>query len=288
MPNSRCVHDLQRNCPGSQNAQFAGIRPSWLLGRRRRSGRLRTVPADRPRRARAGSSYRERRSRRPPARRRGRAGQPREPAVQSGCSGAPSASSSGSRAKSSRRVSSIRGVYSAAAGWKIGIQPHRAPAERQHLRLAVQARDPGRVAAQQLGGEVAERADHRRLDQLDLAIEVLLAVRRSPPAGVAVARRPALEHVRDEHLRARHPDLPQQRLQQFAGATDERHALLVLAGAGGLTHEHQLRVGVAGAEHDRFASRRQLGAAHAGLRLRVHLLENLAPLRGRGYLALPG
>ena len=30
------------------------------------------------------------------------------------------ASSSGSRAKSSRSVSSIRGVYSAAAGWKIG------------------------------------------------------------------------------------------------------------------------------------------------------------------------
>ena len=34
--------------------------------------------------------------------------------------GAPSASSSGRRAKSSRSVSSIRGVYSAAAGWKIG------------------------------------------------------------------------------------------------------------------------------------------------------------------------
>ena len=47
----------------------------------------------------------------------------------------------------------------------------------------VQPRDAGRVAAQQLRREVAERADHARLDQLELAEQVVLAVRRSPAAA---------------------------------------------------------------------------------------------------------
>ena len=52
---------------------------------------------------------------------------------------------------------------------------------------------PGRVAAQQLGREVAQRADDARLDQLDLAEEVLLAVLDLLGMRIAVAGRPALE-----------------------------------------------------------------------------------------------
>ena len=69
------------------------------------------------------------------------------------------------RLEHARRVERGRGVIDR-------VQPHRALAQRQHLGLPVQARDPGRVAAQQLRREVAERADHGRLDQLDLAQQI--------------------------------------------------------------------------------------------------------------------
>src|SRR3954454_17792227 len=49
------------------------------------------------------------------------------------------------------------------------------PGDRVLLRLAVHAGDPVLAAGEQLRGEVAERADHERLDQLDLAREVRLA-----------------------------------------------------------------------------------------------------------------
>ena len=85
----------------------------------------------------------------------------------------------------------------------------------------------------------------------------------------------------DEHLRTLQPDLFEQLLEQFAGAADERHPLLVLARPRRLADEHQLRIGVAGAEYDGLARRRQLGTADARARLREHLLERLAPLGGR-------
>ena len=42
---------------------------------------------------------------------------------------------------------------------------------------------------------------------------------------VAVAGRPALEHVRDEHVARAQPDLAQQLVEQLAGLADERQAL---------------------------------------------------------------
>ncbi len=167
------------------------------------------------------------------------------------------------------------------------VQAHRAPPQRADLWLAVHACDSSRVGAQQLGREVAERADHARLDQLDLPVQVLLAVLDLDRLGVAVGRRPALQGVGDEHLRARHPDLAEQLLEQFPGGAHERQPLLVLARAGRLADEHQLGVGVARAEHDRLTRRCQLGAARTGLRLGVERLQCLASLGGRG-LALHG
>ena len=117
------------------------------------------------------------------------------------------------------------------------------------------------------------------LDQLDLAQQVLVAVLDLERLGVAVAGRPALQGVRDEHvgaLRARSPRAAVS--SSLPGPADEREALLVLAGAGRLADEHQVGVGVAGAEDDGLAGRGQLGAARAGARLREHLLERLAAL----------
>ena len=98
---------------------------------------------------------------------------------------------------------------------------------------------------------------------------------------IAVLWRMALENVRDKDVLALEPDLPQQRLEKFSRATYERQALLVLARAGGLADEHQLRVRIAGAEDDASARARKLGAAHAGACAGEHLLEGLAALPRR-------
>src|SRR6478752_5010276 len=60
---------------------------------------------------------------------------------------------------------------------------------------------------------------------------------------------PALQHVGDVHLLSRQPDLLKQRLQQSPCLADERDSLLVLVEAGSLTHEHQVGVGLATADH---------------------------------------
>src|SRR5439155_5033081 len=51
-------------------------------------------------------------------------------------------------------------------------QDDGSPAEHALLRPSMAAHDPGRAAGEELGGEVAERADDLRLDQLDLAEQV--------------------------------------------------------------------------------------------------------------------
>ena len=96
-------------------------------------------------------------------------------------SGSGSASSSGSLAKSSRSVSSSDGVRSAAAGCRSGNTRTPAAAELVHLGDPAAAGDPGRVAGDLLRREVAERRDHPRLDQLDLALEI-------GPAGLDLLR----------------------------------------------------------------------------------------------------
>ena len=52
------------------------------------------------------------------------------------------------------------------------VEAHRAPADLVYLRTPADLRDPAAGAGEQLGGEVPERADHARLDQLDLPVEV--------------------------------------------------------------------------------------------------------------------
>ena len=85
----------------------------------------------------------------------------------------------------------------------------------------------------------------RGLDQLDLAEQVRRGSSRSRRLRVAVARRAALEDVRDEHVaRASSPISPSS-LSAASRLADERQALLVLVGAGRLADEHQVGVGVA-------------------------------------------
>ena len=82
-------------------------------------------------------------------------------------------------------------------------------------------------------------------DQLDLTEEVRLAGLDLLRLRVAIARRAALEHVRDVDVRARQSDPVQELLEQLAGLADEGNALLILVVAGRLADEHHLGVRVA-------------------------------------------
>src|ERR1700735_946276 len=102
------------------------------------------------------------------------------------------------------------------------VEANCALAPSELLRATVQARDPGRIVPQQLRREVAQGTDNAWLDQLDLAVQVLVAVLDLDRHGISVAGRPALEYVGDEHIRALQADLFEQGLQEFARASHER------------------------------------------------------------------
>ena len=166
------------------------------------------------------------------------------------------------------------------------VQAHRARADHEDLGLAVQLRDAGRVAAQELRREVAQRADDARLDELDLAHEVLRAVLDLPRQRVAVAGRPAAQDVGDEDIGAREPDLSEQLVEQLAGGAHERDSLLVLLRARRLPDEHEVGVGVAGSEDDLRAGARELGAARTDPRLAEDRGELGAALLPGGHNAM--
>src|SRR5207237_3534406 len=72
-----------------------------------------------------------------------------------------------------QRIERRRGVQR--CRWVIQrIQANGPRADHAHLLAAVEPRDSRRVAAQQLRGEVSERADHDRFDQVHLAAQVPL------------------------------------------------------------------------------------------------------------------
>src|SRR5215210_5523043 len=154
------------------------------------------------------------------------------------------------------------------------------PGDLARLRAAVDLGDADALARQELGREVAERADHKRFDELDLAEEVGAALLDLLGKRIAVAGRAALDHVGDEHLVALEPDLLEQAIQELAGATDEGLALPILLRSRGLADEHELGVGVARAEHElraRLGQRTRVVARE----LAVEGDELLAPVGGR-------
>src|SRR5258705_6320163 len=122
-------------------------------------------------------------------------------------------------------------------------QNHAAP-DLALLRPPVHPRDPGRIAREQLGREVAERADDLRLDQLDLAEQVGLAGLDLLGQRVAVARWAAADHVRDERVRALDPHLCEQIVEKLSRPSHERKPLLVLVRARRLADGAQVRVGL--------------------------------------------
>jgi hypothetical protein len=121
-----------------------------------------------------------------------------------------------------------------------------------------------------------------RLDELDLAQQVVLAVVDLSRMRIAIAGRPALQHVHHEDVRAGHPDVGQQAIQELARLADERDPLLVLVAARGLADEHEVGVGIARAEYDGRAGGRELWAAGASAGLLEDGLQLLAAGFARG------
>ena len=135
--------------------------------------------------------------------------------------------------------------------------------------------------------KLPERAHHPRLDQLELAEQVVLAGVDLLRQRVAVAGRAAFEDVGDEDVAAREADLLEQRVEQPAGLADERQALLVLVRARAPRRRTSGR-------RRRCRSRRrrsvrgggELRAARARLRLPPDGLELLAALSSGVRIAL--
>ena len=172
-------HARASSCPHRDRRAGGRCRPA-RAGRRARLRMPRSRPPiasfarSRVRRARAGSSRRRRRTPRRPRRRLDRTARStarRQP---------PRPRRAGSRAKSSssalqhrRRVERCGGV--------VEREEHDGRAAERHLvLLPVNAGDPVRTPGEELRGEVAERRDDARPDELDLTEEMGLAGARSP------------------------------------------------------------------------------------------------------------
>ena len=218
------------------------------------------------------------------ARRRPRVRPRRSPRRSAAGAGGGPASRPGTVARSPRSVSFIAGVRRAAAGCSSGSRKTVRPPSSWTCGVPAHLGDPDRAAGQQLGREVAERADDLRLDQPHLLEQVGLAGLDLQRLRVAVAGRARLQHVGDEDLLAREPDLFQQLVQQLAGAADEGQALAVLFGPRRLADEHQLGIGVAGPE-DRLGPGLVQGAFGAGGDLLVEGDQLLAALLGAGVIS---
>ena len=124
----------------------------------------------------------------------------------------------------------------------------------------------GRVAAQQvLRGHRPEAANKRRLDDLQLAVEVLAAGGRLDRQRRAIAGRAAAEDVQDvdvlaAHLHALDDDVG----EQLAGPAHERLATPIFVGAGRLAAKDQPRIGISHAKDRLDACAGQLAAALTG------------------------
>ena len=130
------------------------------------------------------------------------------------------------------------------------VHDHQRPAAcTERMYLAAQARERGLGREQVLRGDAPHGDDQRRRHELDLPLEVAAALQRLLRLRVAIARRPALEHVGDVDVLALEAERFQHRGEQLPGAADERLTLAVLIGTRGLADEHPAGLRIADAEH---------------------------------------
>ncbi len=113
---------------------------------------------------------------------------------------------------------------------------------------------------QGLGRGIAERDQHVRIHQFDLALDERQADLRLLRRRRAVAGRPPGNDIGDVGVAAVEPDRGDHPVQQFARTADERQALEVLLAPGSLADEHDPRLRVAVGEHQPRGGRFQRAA----------------------------
>src|SRR5690606_32158180 len=117
-------------------------------------------------------------------------------------------------------------------------------------------------AEQVLRRHAAYREDEARCDERDLSIEKAATGLRFHGGRVAIARRAALQDVRDEYRITPEPDGAQHLVQQLPCPADERLAAAVLLRTRRLADDHPVGVAPADPEH-RLGAGRVQGAARA-------------------------
>jgi hypothetical protein len=141
----------------------------------------------------------------------------------------------------------------------------------EELPAAAKARDALARPEEALHRRRPERDDHLRLESHELLLQVRHAREHLLGLRLAVVRRPALHDVADVDLVAVETHRADHLVEQLARLADERKALLVLVGAGPLSHEAESRRAGSPSEH-RLDALGVEGAAGAALhRFRQHL-----------------
>ncbi len=118
------------------------------------------------------------------------------------------------------------------------------------VQAAAQRSDAGVGVEQRLAGEAPHGEDQLGPDQFDLAREKRRALRHFRVLGIAVSRRPALEHIGDvDVLPALQVDAREHAVEQFPRLTNKGLAARVFFGAWRLAHQQPVGLLVADAEH---------------------------------------
>jgi len=134
------------------------------------------------------------------------------------------------------------------------------------------------VAVEQVLGRHAPQSDeHPRAYQIDLAVEVPSTLSGFVRRRVAIVGRPALDDISDVDILPVETDRLDDLRQELARPSDKRQTLPILFGSRPFADEHQLGLGIAGAEDNTLAAGAQI-AERATHRLFAHDIELLVGL----------
>jgi hypothetical protein len=114
------------------------------------------------------------------------------------------------------------------------------------------------------------------LQQTDLSIKVTATTRRFAGLRIAIARRPALQDIRNVHDLPLQSDCPQHFIQQLSGLADERFTPPVLFSTRRFADDQEIRVRLACAENSLCSALVQVTAG-----TRCHRLLQYSPFGDR-------
>lgn len=141
----------------------------------------------------------------------------------------------------------------------------------QMMHRSTQSGQAELSSQQVLGCNTPDRQQYTGLHELDLALQVRLAVSHLIQVRVPIVGRAALQHVGDKHLAPCQTQRQQHAIQQLPCPANERFSLPILIGTRGFAHDHPLCLPVTHSENGLGARTVQIaqGAAHNPLAQRL-------------------